>query len=59
VGADVSTDFANGVRHDLAELVERCMNDDPRATEIIFSLLESEASEPQMLVGPAPRRENQ
>jgi hypothetical protein len=50
--------FMNGAAHEpLADLVERCMEGDERAVGIVFDLLEAEAHEPKMLVGPAPRRD--
>ena len=50
--------FMNGVAHEpLGELIERCMEGDERAVEIVFDLLEAESRDPKMLVGPAPRRD--
>jgi hypothetical protein len=52
--------FVNGVpsrSEVLAELVECCMEGDERAVEIVFDLLQAEACEPKLLVGPAPRRD--
>jgi hypothetical protein len=56
----MSADFVNGVPSRgevLAELLECCMEGDERAAEIIFNMLEAEANEPKLLVGPAPRRD--
>jgi hypothetical protein len=52
----VSAGFVNGVPS-LAELIDRCGDDDERVSEIILDTLEREAvdAEPQMLVS-APRK---
>jgi hypothetical protein len=49
----------NGAAHEpLADLIERCMDGDERAVEIVFDMLEAEASEPQMLVSAPRSRDN-
>ena len=53
----IAGSFVNGIRHDLAQLVARCVDGDARAGEIVLDILGKEAAEaePQLLVT-APRK---